>query len=87
MCAISPDLGCTCRLVELLEDGADPGMFGQKFYFSYGTDITLTQQRWTSIYGGSQTGNKPMWANADKRFWWNRFLTQPLTGELSASEQ
>lgn len=56
-------------------------MFGQKFYFSYGTDITLTQQRWVSIYGDSRATNKPMWANADKRFWWNRFLTQMFTGD------
>lgn len=55
-------------------------MFGQKFYFSYGTDVTLTQQRWVSIYGNAEATNKPMWANADKRFWWNRFLTQPFTG-------
>lgn len=69
-----------CRFVELLEDAADPGMFGQQFFFSYGTDITLTQQRWASTYEGSKAGRQPLWANADKRFWWNRFLTQPLIG-------
>lgn len=65
------------RMVELIEDATDPGIFGQLFYYSYGTDITLTQQRFTALQE-SEEGHRPQWARADRRFFWNKFLTQPL---------
>lgn len=68
-----------CRIVELIEDATDPSIFGQRFYYSYGTDVTLTQQRWTSLQEAGE-GHKPQWASADRRFFWNKFLTQPLIG-------
>ena len=70
---------CFCRLVELIEDATDPGIFGQLFYYSYGTDITLTQQRFTALQESGE-GHRPQWARADRRFFWNKFLTQPLIG-------
>ena len=74
-------LACTtCRLMELIEEACDPGIFGQQFFYSYGTDITLTQQRFTSLSESSSGEQKPQWARADKRFFWNRHLTQSLTG-------
>ena len=85
---------CTkCRMMELIEEACDPGIFGQQFFYSYGTDITLTQQRFTSLSESSSREQKPQWARADKRFFWNRHLTQSLTGtcycadlELSAQK-
>jgi len=74
-------MACTkCRMMELVEEACDPGIFGQQFFYSYGTDITLTQQRFTSLSESSSGEQKPQWARADKRFFWNRHLTQSLTG-------
>ena len=74
-------LDCTkCRMMELIEEACDPGIFGQQFFYSYGTDITLTQQRFTSLSESSSGEQKPQWARADKRFFWNKHLTQSLTG-------
>ncbi len=66
-------------MMELVEDATDPGVFGQQFFYSYGTDVTLTTQRFTSL-SESSSERKPQWARADKRFFWNRHLTQPLAG-------
>lgn len=69
--------------MELIEDACDPGIFGQQFFYSYGTDITLTQQRITDInHDDPAAAQKPQWARADNRFFWNKYLTQPLVGEL-----
>lgn len=67
------------KMMELIEEACDPGIFGQQFFYSYGTDITLTQQRFTSLSESSSREQKPQWARADKRFFWNRHLTQSLT--------
>ena len=69
--------------MQLIEDACDPGVFGQQFFYSYGTDITLTQQRFTALSESSSGDQKPQWARADKRFFWNRHLTQPFTGSCS----
>lgn len=66
------------KMMELVEDACDPGIFGQQFFYSYGTDITLTQQRFSALGEDSSGAQKPQWARADKRFFWNKFLTQPL---------
>ena len=66
--------------MELLEDACDPGIFGQQFFYSYGTDVTLTQQRLTSVLENPSAAQQPQWARADKRFYWNKHLTQTLTG-------
>ena len=67
--------------MELIEDACDPGIFGQQFFYSYGTDITLTQQRFAAVHEDPAAANKPQWARADKRFFWNKYLTQPLIGK------
>ncbi len=67
-------------MMELIEEACDPGIFGQQFFYSYGTDITLTQQHFTSLSESLSGEQKPQWARADKRFFWNRHLTQSLTG-------
>lgn len=67
--------------MELIEDACDPGIFGQQFFYSYGTDITLTQQRFSAVHEDPAAASKPQWARADKRFFWNKYLTQPLVGE------
>ena len=72
-----------CRLMELIEDACDPGIFGQQFFYSYGTDITLTQQRFSAVHEDPTAAGKPQWARADSRFFWNKYLTQPLIGQLS----
>lgn len=70
--------------MELIEDACDPGIFGQQFFYSYGTDITLTQQRMSDMTRDDPAAaRKPQWARADKRFFWNKYLTQPLIGELN----
>ena len=68
--------------MELIEDACDPGIFGQQFFYSYGTDITLTQQRFSAVCEDPAAAAKPQWARADRRFFWNKYLTQPLVGEL-----
>lgn len=66
------------KLMELIEDACDPGIFGQQFFYSYGTDITLTQQRFAAVHEDPAAASKPQWARADKRFFWNKYLAQPL---------
>ena len=68
--------------MQLIVDACDPGIFGQQFFYSYGTDITLTQQRFTALVENPSESQKPHWAQADKRFFWNKHLTQPLTGTV-----
>lgn len=67
------------KMMQLIEEACDPGVFGQQFFYSYGTDITLTQQRFTALSESLSGDQKPQWARADKRFFWNRHLTQPFT--------
>ena len=73
-----------CRLLELIEDATDPGIFGQQFFYSYGTDITLTQQRLSAVLEDPSAAQKPQWARADKRFFWNEHLTKPFVGKTLA---
>jgi phosphatidylinositol 4-phosphatase len=45
-------------------------------YFSYTYDITQAAQRIAAF--SAPDLQKPLWQRADKRFFWNRFLSEPL---------
>ncbi|KAK9459294.1 SacI homology domain-containing protein [Lipomyces oligophaga] len=49
-------------------------------YFSYTWDLTNSMQRLAKI---ANDGSKPLWEQADDRFFWNKFVQQPLI-ELSS---
>lgn len=54
-------------------------------YFSYTYDITHSSQR-ISAFSDEQK-QQPLWARADRRFFWNRFLSEPLIHATSATPQ
>jgi hypothetical protein len=60
------------RYLKLLNLGFDE----HSFYFSYSSEITLTQQRLAKI--NQRYANEPLWAKADLRFFWNRDLIEEL---------
>lgn len=46
------------------------------FYFSYTMDLTNSLQRTTT--NASTSGSDPLWAKADERFFWNRYMMNDL---------
>ncbi|KAK9809957.1 hypothetical protein WJX72_002549 [[Myrmecia] bisecta] len=67
------------RYIELLEHALDPLGAGRGLFFSYGSDITLTQQRYATLVAENAMAAKPLAARADPRFFWNKVLARPLT--------
>jgi hypothetical protein len=59
------------RYLKLLNLGFDE----HSFYFSYTSEITLTQQRLAKI---QRQANESLWTKADLRFFWNRDLIEEL---------
>lgn len=53
------------------------GFSEHSFFFSYNSDITVTQQRLAKI-SSKQLTNDPVWSRADLRFFWNRDLVEDL---------
>lgn len=68
------------RYLSLLRAGVDPEQHGGSVYFSYGGDITLTQQRYDAVRADPKNASRPAWQRADPAFFWNRHLAQPLLG-------
>jgi SacI homology domain len=68
------------RYLELLKEAFNPGTAGLGQYFSYETDLTLTQQRAAALAEDAVSGAKPAWGRADARFFFNRAISQPLIG-------
>lgn len=66
------------RYLSLLRAGVDPEQHGGSVYFSYGGDITLTQQRYDAVRADPKNASRPAWQRADPAFFWNRHLAQPL---------
>ncbi|KAL7420895.1 Phosphoinositide phosphatase sac1 [Cryptotrichosporon argae] len=63
------------ELVALVEQGLKSG----RLWFSYGWDLTNTLQRQKEAEdGGKGLGKEPMWKRADERFFWNKYLMEPL---------
>lgn len=46
------------------------------FYFSYTRDLTNSLQR--QVTNASTSNSDPLWAKADERFFWNRYLMEEL---------
>ena len=72
----------SCRYVKLLRTALDPSGAGRGLFFSYGADITLTQQRFTEACakGERAGGNALLGERAEPRFFWNAHLLAPFTG-------
>ena len=70
------------RYIKLLRAALDPSGAGRGLFFSYGADITLTQQRYTeaSAKGEHAGGNALLGERAEPRFFWNAHLLSPFTG-------
>ncbi|KAK9864404.1 hypothetical protein WJX84_006665 [Apatococcus fuscideae] len=66
------------RYVELLKDAVDPKGSGRGLFFSYGADLTLTQQRVAILAESPDWVGQPLWKRADTRFFWNRKLALPF---------
>lgn len=74
-------MGPVCRrYISLLRMALDPAEAGRGLYFSYGADVTLTQQRWAEAQADSKKAGRPLGARAEPRFLWNRHLMAPFTG-------
>lgn len=54
-------------------------LYSAPFYFSHGWDLTSSLQRQAQV----GTGGAP-WERADERFFWNRYLSQPLIEATAA---
>lgn len=74
-----------CRYAGLLRYAVDPSGAGKGLFFSYGADLTLTQQRRDVIAKDDSLRNASLADRADGRFFFNRQLTQRLKG-LSVSQ-
>ncbi|KAK9821752.1 hypothetical protein WJX81_003319 [Elliptochloris bilobata] len=70
------------RYVALIREALDPAGAGRGLFFSHGADLTLSQQRWAAVAADPSLATAPLWRRADARFFWNKFLTLPLTGAL-----
>ena len=68
------ELFCGCRFVGLLRFAVHPSGAGKGLFFSYGVDLTRTQQRRSE----SQTNMDIH--KADDRFFFNQNLVKPLIG-------
>ena len=68
------------RYAKLLSYAVDPSGAGRGLFFSYSTDLTLTQQRYTTLQADASASKKTLWSRADPRFFFNRQLTSVLTG-------
>lgn len=69
-------------LLELLKSH----LYSAPFYFSYGWDLTSSLQRQSKVT--KEAAGKPVahWQRADERFFWNRYLSQPLIDATTSSQ-
>lgn len=78
----SPDALCQLlllhRYLKLLKQGLDPKDAGQGLFYSYNTNLTLSEQR--SSQQSADPPSKLAWQQAEPRYFWNRHLAAPLTG-------
>ena len=68
------------RFAALLETGLSPAGAGDGLYFSYNTNLTMSQQRYAVSQQDPAQASRPAWAAADPQFFWNRHLALPLLG-------
>ena len=66
--------GVLYRYVGLLRFAVHPAGAGKGLFFSYGVDLTRTQQRRTD------SGTQLDMQKADNRFFFNQILAKPLIG-------
>eukprot|EP00879_Flechtneria_rotunda_P022256 GHRR01023482.1.p1 GENE.GHRR01023482.1~~GHRR01023482.1.p1 ORF type:complete len:442 (+),score=142.53 GHRR01023482.1:302-1627(+) len=69
------------RLLGYVSEALNPSNIGRNLCFAYHLDLTRTAQSLTAVLAEQQQqqgGRKGLAAGADKRFFWNRVLAQPL---------
>ena len=65
-----------CSYVELVKSAVDPKKAGRGLYFSSGIQLTLTTERQARVINERGEGS---WELEDTRFFWNRYLMEPIT--------
>jgi SacI homology domain len=73
------------RYMSLFEHGLNPNGPGNGLYFSYGADLTLSEQKFVDVSGDSSKKGRALYARADPTFLFNRHLIEPLTGAWAGS--
>ena len=68
--------------MRLLASAFSPLENGTGLFFAHGGDLTLTQQRYTSLAADSKAAQKSQCTRADPRFFWNKHHTTLLAGVL-----
>lgn len=68
------------RYIDLLRTALNPAEAGRGLYFSYGADLTLTQQRHAEAQAKGEKAGRLMGERAEPRFFWNRHLLAPFIG-------
>lgn len=66
------------RYLGLLKAAVDPQQFGRGLYFSYSVILTLPTERMVAAAGKEDI--EASWKLEDARFFWNRHLMKPLSG-------
>eukprot|EP00775_Hariotina_reticulata_P001529 gene1529-1867_t len=65
------------QLLRYLQDAICPSGTGRNLFFAYNLDLTLKAQAMSDVLASS-AASKSIAARADKRFFWNRVMSQPL---------
>ncbi len=68
------------RYISLLKTALNPAEAGRGLYFSYGADVTLTQQRYAETQGKGEEAGRFVGERAEPRFLWNRHLLALFLG-------
>ena len=54
-------------------------ILSQEYFWSYTLDLTRSCQSWVD-------NNEPLWKQADDRFFWNKFLLQPVINACNSKQ-
>ncbi|CAO1615005.1 unnamed protein product [Sympodiomycopsis kandeliae] len=69
-------------LLELLK----AHLYSAPFYFSHGWDLTSSLQRQSKVSKEATGKPVPKWKAADERFFWNRYLAEPMIQATTSAE-
>lgn len=71
----------------LVRSGTNPKDFARGLYFSYTKHLTLSSQREADLDEDPTMKEKQWWELEDSRFFWNKYLSGPLAGEISSAAE